>query len=138
MKLVLDTSAIAAIFFEEEKSGTVEKIVEESEELFTADLTFAELLNIAWKRVVFFNEEKDLVFEALKKAYQFIDSICTIFSTKNLFEKALELAISLKITGYDAVFLALAEKENAKLLTLDDKLANKIKNTRFHDMVIIP
>lgn len=48
------------------------------------------------------------------------------------------MAISLKITGYDAVFLALAEKENAKLLTLDDKLANKIKNTRFHDMVIIP
>jgi predicted nucleic acid-binding protein len=45
------------------------------------------------------------------------------YITIDLIEKANEIAIKTKITLYDSLYIALALKEKAKLLTLDDTQA---------------
>ena len=56
-KIILDSSLIAAIFFKEEASERAERAVENCD-LITVDLAAAEVANVSWKRVVFFNESK--------------------------------------------------------------------------------
>lgn len=70
MKLILDSSAISAIFFRENKSDAVENEIKKYDDLLTVDLAYSEVLNIAWKRVTFFGDNKNVILQALKNAYQ--------------------------------------------------------------------
>jgi predicted nucleic acid-binding protein len=48
---------------------------------------------------------------------------------------ALNKALELKLSVYDAAFLSLAEKLDARLLTLDQKLAKKLEQTKYHVLI---
>ena len=63
-RVILDSAAIAAIFFKEESSERAERVAE-NYKLITVDLAIAEVANVAWKRVVFFNESKEIALKAL-------------------------------------------------------------------------
>ena len=136
MKLVLDSSAISAIFFREEASEAVEEKIKIYDTLLTVDLAYSELLNIAWKRVTFFKEDKKIIFQALKEVLRFLDNVCSVVSAKDIVEDAFEIATSLEITGYDALFIALAKREGALFLTLDNKLKNKLENAKYRNILV--
>jgi len=78
-KVILDSSLIAAIFFKEETSERAERAVENCD-LITVDLAVAEVANVAWKRVVFFNESKKITLKALKGSIDFITGVCRNYS----------------------------------------------------------
>ncbi|RLG49604.1 MAG: PIN domain-containing protein, partial [Thermoproteota archaeon] len=126
-KALLDTGIISALFFKEEISERVEKIVETYEDLITVDLAIPELTNVAWKRVQFFKESKETIEVNLRKGIEFIVRACDVISSCEICEKAFEIAIRMKITVYDALFLAAAEKEGADFITSDSKLVEKLK-----------
>lgn len=67
-RCVLDSSIIAAIFFQEKASDKVVMAVQDSD-LLTVDLALIEVANVAWKRVALFGEDEDLMEEALKKKH---------------------------------------------------------------------
>lgn len=46
---------------------------------------------------------------------------------RSLMEQAVELAYNLKVTVYDACYLALAQRENSPLVTADYKFAEKLR-----------
>ena len=48
---------------------------------------------------------------------------------------ALNKALELEIAVYDAAFLALADKLDARLLTLDMKLVKKLECTKYNGLV---
>jgi len=134
-KAVLDSSIIAAIFFKENSSEEAQKIVKEYNELITVDLAIAELGNVAWKRVVFFNEPDEIISRALEASIDFVTNACSAVAHRELIKDAFEIALADKITVYDSLFIAVSEREKAPLLTLDGTLYSKFKKKR--DIVFI-
>ncbi|MGB7000414.1 MAG: type II toxin-antitoxin system VapC family toxin [Halobacteriota archaeon] len=128
-EVILDSSVIAAIFFKEDSSGRAETAAE-SYELITVDLAIAEVANVAWKRVMFFDESKEIALKALRRSINFITDACEVISTRKLLEDAFAIAIDDKITIYDSFFITASEREKVPLLTTDGKLYEKVKSKR--------
>lgn len=128
-RVILDSGAIAAIFFKEESSERAERVAE-NYQLITVDLAIAEVANVAWKRVVFFNESKEIALKALRRGIDFISSACEVISSQKLLEDAFEIGIADKITIYNSLFIAASEREKVPLLTTDGKLYEKVKFKR--------
>jgi len=128
-EVILDSSVIAAIFFKEDSSEKAEMAVE-NYKLITVDLAIAEVANVAWKRVMFFDESKEIALKALRRSTNFITSVCEVISTQKLLEDAFAIAIEDKTTIYDSLFIAASEREKVPLLTTDGKLYEKVKSKR--------
>ncbi|HDN68660.1 MAG TPA: PIN domain-containing protein, partial [Methanomicrobia archaeon] len=79
-RVILDSSVIAAIFFKEEASERAERAAA-NYELGTVDLAIAEVGNVAWKRVVFFNEAEEVALRALRRGINFIVGACEVVSS---------------------------------------------------------
>ena len=127
--VILDTSVIAAIFFKEDSSERAETAAD-NYKLITVDLAIAEVANVAWKRVMFFDESKEIALKALRRSIDFITSVCEVISSQELLEDAFEIAIADKITLYDSLFIAASEREKVPLLTTDGKLYENVKSKR--------
>jgi predicted nucleic acid-binding protein len=128
-EVILDSSVIAAIFFKEDFSEKAE-MAAENYKLITVDLAIAEVANVAWKRVMFFDESKEIALKALRRSTNFITGACEVISTRKLLEDAFAIAIEDKITIYDSFFIAASEREKVPLLTTDGKLYEKVKSKR--------
>jgi predicted nucleic acid-binding protein len=136
--LILDSSAIASFFFRDSFTDKVIKIIEESNEDFlTLDLAFAEVSNVAWKRIVLFNDKQNATLEQLRNALDFIEKLCKIVYVNDIAMEVINLAVREKLSFYDSAFLYLAIKEGTKLLTTDLKLFNKL-NDKLKNYIIIP
>ncbi|UYZ40656.1 MAG: type II toxin-antitoxin system VapC family toxin [Candidatus Methanospirare jalkutatii] len=127
--VILDSSVIAAIFFKEEASEKAEEALRDYK-LITVSIAIEEVANVAWKRVVFFNEQKEIALKALNKSIDFIMGVCEVIASQKLLKDAFEIAIEDEITIYDALFIAASEKEKVPLLTLDRKLYERVKQKR--------
>jgi len=121
-KYVLDSSIIAAVFFQEKSSSKAEQIVSTSE-LITVDLAMAEVSHVAWKRIKIFQDDPEIIYEALKNSVEFIKTACQVIRTEELIEEAFSIALNKNVTIYDALFLAASQKITVPLLTLDKRLA---------------
>jgi len=128
-KAALDSNIIAAIFFNEDASPRALKAVAELD-LITLDLAVAEIGNVAWKQVVLSGEDKELTLTALQKCLSFISEACDVVRAQDLAAEAYEISVETKVAFYDSLFLALSEKEQVPLLTLDRKLYEKSKGRR--------
>jgi len=128
-KIVLDSSVIAALFFREELSDTVEEIVEGYQEYYTVSQAYSEVANVAWKRIKIHGEDEEISKQALKNAIEFIERICEVVDNKLVLNQAFELAVKYGVTVYDALFIALAIKLEEKLITTDRRLYNMIRST---------
>ncbi len=128
-RAVLDSSVLAAMFFKEAASPRALKCASECDPV-TLDLAMAEVGNVAWKQVVFFGENRDRASDALQDCQDFIATACTIIKASDLSMKAFQIAVDDKISYYDSLFLAAAEREEIPLMTLDQKLQEKAKAKR--------
>jgi predicted nucleic acid-binding protein len=126
-RVIFDTSVIAAIFFKEDSSERAETAAD-NYKLITVDLAIAEVANVAWKRVMFFDESKEIALKALRRSIDFITSVCEVITSQELLEDAFEIAIADKITVYDSLFIAASEREKVPLLTTDGKLYENVKS----------
>ena len=134
-KVVLDSSIIVALFFKEELSDEVEKIVEEYSEYYTVDISYSEVANAAWRKVRIYGEDEELSKRALDVAVDFIEKVCRVEDSRALLNQAFELAVKHNLTVYDALFIVLAMKLNEKLLTTDRKLYSKVEGTNLGKFV---
>ncbi len=125
-RAVLDTGVIVALYFEEDASDRAFEVAANHSPI-TVDLAIAEVGNATWKRVALFGEDKDAAWRSLYKCLDFIKS-CAMISSFDLAEAAYEISVENKVTYYDSLFLAAAEKENAPLYTLDKKMYEKAKS----------
>jgi predicted nucleic acid-binding protein len=122
-KCVLDSCVIAAIFFREEASSRAVESVQ-NRDLITVDLAMAEVSNVAWKRVTLFQEKEEIIVPALENSIEFINTVCKVINTRELITRSFEIALKEKISFYDSLFLAAAQKEKVPLITLDKRLKN--------------
>ena len=123
---VIDSNVYASVivkdeFYEKCKEYMLTKKV-------TLDLAFAEAGNVVWKHVKMGRiKEEDAVkrAEVLKR----LVNTSKVYECKDLLVEALELTVKYDVTVYDAIFVALAQRLNDKLVTTDRKLWEKLKDT---------
>jgi predicted nucleic acid-binding protein len=127
---VFDSSVIAAIFFEEDASIRAKTVAAKYRPI-TINWAYAELGNIAWKRIAKFDGDSDAIALSLKKCFEFLNS-CYLIDGLELVEAALAESLDHQITFYDALYVAASEKFGAPLFTLDKKLKAKTKNMNVH------
>lgn len=125
MRLVVDASAIAALYIPEEGSELVEKALGQARSLHTLDLAAYEVANVVWKHARRGLLRQEEAAELVEEALRFLKTL-EIHAYAEVLEDALRLAFRHGITIYDAAYAALAEKIGGKLLTLDKQLAEKI------------
>lgn len=91
--------------------------------IYIPDLFYIETANIFWKYVraglyTPTETQKDLV---TLKAFPL-----RVTSTAELMEEATSIGLTYNITAYDGAYVALSQRVNAPLLTLDQKLVNAL------------
>lgn len=127
--IILDCSVVAKWFFPSEEDGKVA--------LKIRDLFLSKKISISVPVLIYY-EINNLIRTAIKslrineklakEAYQgFLELDLIAYSSKELMEMALEKAVSIDVSSYDASYLALAEYLKIPLITADQKLIDKAK-----------
>jgi predicted nucleic acid-binding protein len=130
--LVIDASALAALLMPEDGSEEVEKAVKEAERVSTLDLAAYEVGSAVWRRVrrgELSMEEGNVVVSTLLSLLETFE----VFSYKEVAADAFKLAVDAGIMVYDAAYVVLAKRLDARLLTLDGELLMK-----FPDVIYAP
>jgi predicted nucleic acid-binding protein len=124
--IVIDASVAIKWFVPEIHQDAAARWLSSGHPLLAPDLLFAEVGNIVWKKTIrgaLSEAEARQVRRALAKL-----PLLTL-STRELSAAALDLALALRCSVYDAIHVALAIAEDALLVTADRKLHNLISAT---------
>lgn len=133
MTTVLDASVVAKCFVREEGSGEALEALGRAGELIAPDLLVAELSNVAWKKVR--RGEIDAT-HAARMVRAVPSMFVRLVPSATLVARALEIALELDHPVYDCLYLALAEAEDATLVTDDGRLRARAASTTWSDRVV--
>ena len=126
MSYVIDASVAAKIFIIEDYSDRAMEIINAHIRgylsLFAPTLIVYELGNVFWKHPQI-TSEKARTF--IKKFLDLQINLIDIYSDDELLKTACDISQSRDITFYDASYIALAEKNETKLITADVEICSK-------------
>ena len=135
-EVVVDSSVIAALVTPEEYSDWASKRTSEHDDVHILDLNYYEVANaIKYKVSGRFSAEDGV--KAFAEAVELMN-LNTVHSFSEVVTEALSLSLELNITVYDAAFLSLADKLEARFLTLDLKLVKKLEGTKYFGIIECP
>lgn len=123
---VVDASVVAAAFFPEPQHDAAKAILASGRTLCAPELLLAEVANVIWKRHTR-GELAAMEAEALLADVMLLPIEYT--PTAALVSLALPLTLRTGRTVYDCVYLALAVRQRAVLVTGDQRLANALSGT---------
>ncbi len=120
MKYVLDASGAFQILFHKEKAELYTRLLSKADSVLSSSLYKSECINVLWKyaRAGGLKEE-----EAVRYVEQLFDLVDTFVDPDENGVEALHEAIRLKHSAYDMLYLTLARRNGAVLLTCDERLA---------------
>lgn len=119
MKVVLDVSAAFMIAIGSKEKDRVLPTFESAQLVLAPDLFWAEASNTAWK----YHRWKELPLEEAKLlASRAISLVDQFEPSETLWTPALDLAARLGHPVYDMIYLVLAQREKAALLSADKQL----------------
>ena len=123
--LVVDASVAVKWFLPEVHSEAAMRVLSLGAPLLIPDLLYAEVGNIVWKRVRMGEITKE---EAATLLQTLGDLPLAVLPTWPFALSALEIACATGRTVYDSLYVALAVRENARLVTADERLYNALKD----------
>nr|MDO8063151.1 type II toxin-antitoxin system VapC family toxin [Candidatus Freyrarchaeum guaymaensis] len=112
--VVVDASALAMVLLQEEGWERVQLTGETA----TLNHALVEVLNALWKAAVRGRLDEDDAKERCG-ALTLLARGLHVFKAEDYLERSLSIALSEKVTVYDALYIALAERLGAKLQTSD-------------------
>jgi predicted nucleic acid-binding protein len=126
VSIVVDSSVVAAAFFPEPHRAAAAALLADGEELVAPELLLAEVANVVWKRhgrgEIEAAEANDLLADVLRLPISYIPAA-------ELIESALELAVAVRRSVYDSMYLALAVRHGTVMVTGDERLVNALFST---------
>ena len=127
---VIDTSALVKYVLPEEDSPLVEKLVALHHagmaRLMAPEYVLVESANVLWKHI----QRRNVRPEDAAPSLRTLRGLgIRLVPDADLLEDALILAADTSITVYDALFCALAARENVQLITSDSALFRRLNGT---------
>jgi predicted nucleic acid-binding protein len=120
---VIDASVLIKWFVPEIHSDAARRLLSATHEYFAPDLLFPEVGNVIWKKV----RRGELTAEhGLRLAADISTVAVETVSTRGLVIDALAVAVTTGLTVYDSMYLALAVRLRAEMITADDRLGRAI------------
>lgn len=129
-KLGIDASVAVKWFVVEVYSSEARHILTAYEDgkfsFHAPDILIAEFANTIWKKQLF----QQLAPGDAADILAAFDSLSFVFTpSRVLIRKAYELAIDSRRSVYDSLYLALSARENAQLVTADEKFFNAVRSS---------
>ncbi len=134
MARIIDASAAIALIVESARTETVREIFSSTAELAAPDILIAETTNAIW------NHRRNYAFSA-QTVGAFLKGLCAnvvIVSSSTLVTEAYQIAIELNHPPYDALYLALAKRDAAQIVTFDERLVRRVAGTKYESLVLRP
>lgn len=126
MIVVLDTSVAVEVVLQRDSALAFSTLLVEADLVLAPTLLITETANVFWKYQKFadypYADCEKLIEQATSLPDEYVNEI-------ELYREAFKLGCILDHSIYDAMFLVLARRNNARLLTMDKKLitaANKV------------
>ena len=132
MQLVVDASVSVKWLVAEEGSDAADQLLAGNDELHAPRLMASEIANALWRKVRLGEIERSqagVLMAAVSEMplhWRADETICA---------DAVRLAVALDRPVYDCVYLALAHRINARMVTADVRFANSLVNTEHGGMV---
>ena len=123
---VVDASVGIKWYLPEVHDVAARRLLSGQHDLWVPDLIFPEVGNILWKRV---RAGQLTEAESQEVLNSFVDLNLTVVASSSLVLPALTIACQAQRTVYDSLYLALAIREQAVMVTADEKFYNAIKST---------
>jgi predicted nucleic acid-binding protein len=132
-RLVIDASVAVKWVVAEPDSDRAELLLDHG--LVAPDLLFAECANVLWKKVrrgELTKAEADIAAQTLEAAD------LAVVPTRGYVAVATSMAVELDHLAYDTVYLAVAEAANLRIVTADDRLVRKLRQSqsRLREVVV--
>jgi len=131
--LVVDASVCVKWFIPEALWQPASTLLDERYDLHAPDLLFPEVGSVLWKKTlrgeITSTEAMDIV-GALKRVP------LTIHAADEVLEQAISIALQHGRTVYDSLYLAVACRIDARMVTADERLVNALRTTEFGGRVV--
>ena len=124
IELAVDASMAAKWLVEEDDSPLARVLLGPGYSLISPDLLVPELINVIKKNV---DRKRLELAEGFAAILKLVALPVQLFESRSLAEPAFDLAIRLKLSGYDATYAALAIREGCQLVTADRRLFDAIE-----------
>ena len=117
--VILDPSAAVEISLYRTHADDFIHFIEDALWVGAPDLFISESANVFWKYHQFEGLPIDTCEKSMERTIQLVDEF---YPTKNLYLEALSVSFITEHPVYDSMYLVLARRNNATLLTRDKKL----------------
>jgi predicted nucleic acid-binding protein len=119
MIAVLDVSAAVEILLHRGEATRLSRVVGDAEWVLVPALYTAELVNVFWKYHEFHSLSRDTCEKAISQGLALPDTYC---DDRELQREAFAMACLCRRPVYDMLYLVLARRQSARLLTMDRAL----------------
>jgi predicted nucleic acid-binding protein len=127
VSVVVDASVAAKWVVPEAESQRAEEVRVSEEALIARTLILAEIGNAVWKRAIRGAMTQADAIEAIETATGLFAALIPI---EQLAGRAVEIAVAFRHPIYDCFYLALAQRENAAIVTADERLFAAARKAR--------
>lgn len=128
MTLVIDASVAFKWFVEESGSDAAQRVLERERARIAPDWVLVEIANTARKKEQREEISPDHATAIVESAPRFFTRLVP---AATLLERALAVARVLGHPVYDCLYLALADEEQARLVTADRRLVQRVAGSRW-------
>ena len=133
MRLVVDASVAVKWLVEEEYSAAAERLLDGSHELYAPRLMASEVGNALWRKARMGEMERS---RAGALAAAISEMAVSWIGDEGICSDAVRLSLALDRPVYDCVYLALAHRMGATLVTADARFANALAGTEHGGAVV--
>jgi predicted nucleic acid-binding protein len=133
VRLVVDASVAAKWLIDEPDSDLADRLLDDAHEFLAPEIIIAEVLSAAWKRCRL-GEIADAQLDDI--AVRVADGVVSFRPLRPLASRAAAIARELDHPVYDCFYLALAEAEEAPLVTADRRLLAVVRGTPWAPRVL--
>ena len=133
-EIVVDASVALCWFVREPATDKANRLILTSVDLVAPSLMLIELANGLWNKTRHGEIRADLAEAGMREIRRFVPQI---FDDADLAAPALALARELDHPVYDCIYLVLARRRNAPLVTLDRRLTTRVAGTRYRSDAVL-
>lgn len=136
--IVIDASALAKYILKEPGWREINKLIAEND-VVSVNLVLVEVANAIWKNtVVFRGDDVSTAYERYRLLKRLVsEGVIELEDEAHFLDDALGIALETRLTIYDSLYLAQAQRRGAILLTSDKKQGEVAEKLGIRTMIIM-